>query len=477
MSAEFVNFAVTYGADPACQLVALGNNVQTPQVIDSYLNDVLVLRQNNPQTLYARLATSCGSSAEASGWPATARNNFGVVLFEHGAQHVAKQDPSRGSVDLGAIDKGIAFTQGRYELADLNSAGSGHRIVDVAGGGATMLQQWPPASTASQASLPAASSLPQDYLCTGSYALAKQPKFGTYPANGPGRGRTVVPVQPALFATTAAAVVDATAPANTCSEECWHAVARVIARSIAGWRGACDICKSEALVALDIFHMKFVDSRALEALRAGALEIPHKGAPPPGTNPLQQSALITPFDKTYVEMAPMDPEICGMGSRLADWRSAIRAVVCANPVTYAGAGRIHVQFVAGPLKCDIGQEAATVACATVDEGVQVSLVNLQYRWRDPRTSQLFTMGQGPEIYDLQYVLLHEIGHWMGLTDIVPPDGSANVKKPIMADTYVEAGACISASETSFLAAASDLTWTGRLTSCSGLRRPSRLRQP
>jgi hypothetical protein len=133
---------------------------------------------------------------------------------------------------------------------------------------------------------------------------------------------------------------------------------------------------------------------------------------------------------------------------------------------------MHVQFVPETLDCVPGSAGSFIACGTVDQGIQLSLADLRYEWSDPHSRALLSMGQGPDVFDLQNVLLHEIGHWMGLTDADLPDRLVDGKTPIMSNTY-GGHACISASEGTYLAAAADLTWTGRLTNCSGLRRPER----
>jgi hypothetical protein len=472
---EYTNFAVTYSADAGCKTVALAQDERTARAVDQFLNDAIIERQAAPLSLYARLAESCGSTAEASGWPGRPQNNFGEVLLPQGSMHLVRYDPVGKIIDFGRIAKGIAFLAGQYELGNIDLPNTGRLIVNIAPARASVLSQW--AGPLSGQGLPARDRLDQAYLCTDLYLPATKPTFGSYPAVMAARGgRNPVPKQPATFSKAAAAVISVTGPQNSCSDACWRSVARLIAKSIGGWRLVCSDCQPDALIALDISGVRFVDARALDAFSTGVLQVPRPGVPPTGTNPLQQSAAFTVLSNTYVEVPVHDPAICSAVSAASQptWKTALRGIVCTDvpPAVAIGAAQMLVQFVAEPLMCVPDGAASYLACGTVDQGVQLSLAELRYEWSDPHSAERFSMGRGTEVYDPQYVLLHEIGHWMGLTDAEIPGEVVGNRVPIMSNTYT-GHACISATEATYLSAAADMTWSGRLENCSGLRRPNR----
>jgi hypothetical protein len=472
LAAELMNFAGIYWEENNCQELASGSVPGANSSIQSYLSDALVRRKARLPSLYSRLAEACGSSSEASGWPAEASNQFGLLSFVNGPTRLVRYSPTSGNLDLGFAQFGIGFLPGEYQVSEVTKDGAVQQTqkVSISAGQLTTF-----ASRVQAVQIPnltVVAQLPADQFCLASLPEDKQPQFG-YRPSGPARGTVPVPNSPAAFVGSSAAIVSIGAPPGECGERCMDEVALLIARAISGWAGVCRSCRPESLLALQIGRRLFVDPRVLAAINSGRFDL---AVAAEAANPLAQNTIASGGGRPFVSLQPNDADhraLCGVVRGEAPaWLAEIRSIACSNSSSNGmrTPARMQFRFVSDSTSC--GSAKDFLACGTPDRGIEVTLSDARYAWRNDHSAESVTVGSGASNFDLLYILVHEVGHWMGLADKAEQTSTSTSRMRMMSAIYAAGRACISSGDVSMFAASSDLSWSGRLTACSGLRRPN-----
>lgn len=472
--AEVYNFYSIYGALPACRSLLFGENQKFLAQTELYFRVAILDRRSPVKTLYARLASGCGSSAAASGWPSKSKNAFGVVIFQRPPLAVSRLESAGTVYHYPVVTRGIAFIAGEYKLKVLSANGlQAIKVIDVSPNAEKL---WSTVHASDEHVLPLSISvrLPNRYYCLSADRLAKRPRFGHF-TSGSARGRSAT-FPRARFSSAAAAIVDVGAPKDTCPKSCQIGLGDLLARTIAGWLGICADCKRDSLVALRIGNVAYILPAVIKVLHNPAERISaFRRDNATGLEPIERNGWLEEHSLEYLRFQIGSQRLKGICKRISEakriWMSAVVAAVCET--ANAGAARLvpvmHVQFLEGGTRC--GPARDFIACGTVDTGIQVTLTDAQYVWQDNAFEKRDSIGSGSQQFNLQYVLLHEVGHWMGLRDYTHPARSQYAHYRIMGDYYHPRGACISSAEVQLLAAAADTAWAGRLANCSGMRRP------
>ena len=278
--------------------------------------------------------------------------------------------------------------------------------------------------------------------------------------------------------------IEVDVPPGICEGQCTRRVSTAVADSLSLWRDACGRCSYDFLVAVVASSDLFLDERIYSALLNARNDVLSAIA-------LADSQLsgIASFNSLgghvivpYYRIAYTDRILEGLC--LADpkefsvtWAIKLWSSICpksAPPET--SEPKLSLSFVKGDTAC--GSAALFLACGDPSKQVELTLWKTRYEiaqsptreyGKSPRSLLLGDPAGMP--VNLYAVLLHEIGHFLGLGHLQEKNRLPSSLKAAMQSTFDNA-MCVSIADIMMLTSAADARWAYRAASCSGLRRPA-----
>lgn len=190
--------------------------------------------------------------------------------------------------------------------------------------------------------------------------------------------------------------------------------------AVALWRRSCGLCLAEHMLFVEIDKELYTIGQdggfAAEALfekEPVRLSIPRAGDPVLPTLPTERSGSRT-GTMGYVTIARSNEVISRLCStpveHLSSTAAKVKAELCEMPQTQTVAlPTIELVILDRPTSCGDGPNI--VACEP--DGKRVEFNGRDYRFRSWDTGEVL-FGTGPKAVDLFPVLIHEVGHWIGL---------------------------------------------------------------
>lgn len=273
-------------------------------------------------------------------------------------------------------------------------------------------------------------------------------------------------------------------PGTTCNGVCRRRVSNAVADSLTLWRSSCGRCSYDFLAAVIAPNALFLDERIYEALSNRLID-PYSAV---ATADSQLSGVTSFKSKSghvivpYYRVAYADPVLerfCRADSRLfsAGWASKLWSALCRAPAHVpAHQPHLSLSFVMGDTAC--GSAEDFLACGNPSKAVELTLWQTRYEAEASSTrehgmpSRVFVIGDpAGSPTDLHAVLLHEIGHFLGLPHLQDKNRPGSLKASMQ--TTLNNDMCVSIADIMMLTSAADALWSHRAIACSGLRRPAR----
>ena len=256
------------------------------------------------------------------------------------------------------------------------------------------------------------------------------------------------------------------------------ALSNSVLNSVALWVRACIGCRVEHLIVV------LIDGRVYTRASANAwLESAMKNPTSGGTvalDPQQEKALkqvLQPVQMLIagdrmnsastgkeLEKYELLPEaskrfLCSLKTSPANQRTvdALRRAACGEHMARGELSRIRVRFRAGPTAC--GDDQNVIACRSDLELTEYNARD--FRFVAPGTSPVI-IGTGSLGVDLQHVIAHEMGHWIGLSHIE--------KGQSLMSSSMESSRCIDTQTVNRLLAQSDGTGEAKLPQAFTMKR-------
>lgn len=436
------------------------------RIVTGYLSSASTLSPEI-ETLYDRFARQVGRSAEEAGWRSTETNRFGLAEIPDG---VGARDlfivADIGRMPLGRVSRSVLLPPGRHTLIAADTP----LIVDMVDRRRVKLSL---DATSDAPSMVAAGlsyrvDTPADRYCIGQ----DRPDIEAF---NTGRAQLATPSLSA-YARLAGLDIALVDSASRCTSDCQQAVASLVARAVLLWRAACGRCDSTALSVLRVGPVVFFDLRIIQFLQ-GDWNTPVVPADLKISGTGIQStfytgrASVTALQRIDAS-APFIRRFCQASGRTdIPWWNPAQELACGASRNDVKLLRSHLILHTGPTSC--GRAPDFVACGTPEGNVELTLDGIGYELIAPGGAGTFMIGAADLPLDLEYVLMHEVGHWLGIPHLVASYPPHSRVVNVMAEVYARGGFCVSRADVTALNNAADTRWDQRLAAktCTGLRLP------
>lgn len=286
------------------------------------------------------------------------------------------------------------------------------------------------------------------------------------------------PANPSWIVDTPVLSVRIEAPARDCDGACAARIGLSLAESANLWRHLCLRCKSGFLAFLLVDDFLYVDEKVFPALfsqdgslfdrilRAERIMLGLETVPSSDGNAIASHVRIS-------RASAVEGGICSakMSALSSMWPGKLQNALCQTDSSgdTGGFARLTVGF--GDNPC--GKQY--MACGDPAKRIDFDIADTLYA-AGAGASNSIVIGNPkaapPESLDA--VMLHEMGHFLGLGHLQLKNQPAKFFPAVMLDRY-RPDFCISIAETMMLNSMTEANWKYRATACSGLRRPRRAR--
>lgn len=258
-----------------------------------------------------------------------------------------------------------------------------------------------------------------------------------------------------------------------CNTECLNDIAVAFIQAISIWRSGCSRCTGNALVVLRFDDRIWIDSRAASRLRdtsAGDIQNVDYNLSHIKTNELQhythapgywQSGSFIVGYERIDQSESLKQSLCQLPDTYTiGWISLAKSYLCSNKTPQLMELSPELEITKGWTTC--GDTA--IACAL--PGGKIELTdNYSYWITDNDATLIFQSEQGTSRFDINAVLLHEVGHWFGLRH---PETLGLHYEDIMQGTMSNDVKCVTPQSLVMLNNTTDLRWPYRAKDNQGL---------
>lgn len=263
---------------------------------------------------------------------------------------------------------------------------------------------------------------------------------------------------------------------ESCDRACISGISIAFIQAISIWRSGCGRCTGNSLAVVRAGDHVWVDMRAADRLRSISHTIESQidlDLSNFQSNELQRYPTAPNYwgAGSYIvgyEQIDQDPQLkdtlCGIADTRYPWINYAQGILC--PGNNEEAVELHPELTISKKWTDCGEEA--IACAVPGGRIQIA-GNYSYSLPSNSGNKVTLTGENakPE-YQINSVILHEVGHWFGLRH--PKELGLNYSD-VMQGNYNAEESCVSAYSLVMLNNTTDDRWKFRATSNQGLMPP------
>lgn len=286
------------------------------------------------------------------------------------------------------------------------------------------------------------------------------------------------PSNPSWIVDTPVLSVRIEAPPRDCDDACSARIGLALADSVNLWRHLCLRCKPGFLAFVLVGDFVYVDEKIFPAifsndgtvferiLRAERIMLGLDAAPSSDGNAIDSYVRIS-------RAAALASDICSanLSALSSMWPGKLQNALCARDPGGEASRFVRLTVSFGDNPC--GKDY--LACGDPAKRIDFDIADTLYAVGTGASASnlLGNPKSGPAV-DLDAVMLHEMGHFLGLGHLQMKNQPAGFFPAAMLDAY-RRDFCISIAETMMLNSMTEEGWKYRATACSGLRRPRRPR--
>ncbi len=469
-------FAIVYGSDKHLrQLVdsLLGNQRQINQVVAEFLNEISNTRE--VRSVYARLASTIGSTARASGWQETQFNRYGRVRLPIGSSPAVLVAPrNQGGKQIGGESLLLGFGTHLVQVGRSNLAVS---VIPTKEGRVV--------KTIRLGDLPTDKAVggyhvqpDLKWFCSDPTAALSM-RLDTLDPSCSKPDKNDPPPETSPFYKAASLSIRIEDPGHVCTIECQQALNAAMVQAIAQWRSGCGLCSSASLKVVRVGNSIWLDDEVVDAMSYAIVtgREPSQNQPdfaglrlgrmffrPGGTQPASGYHRVdgTPFGKALCD--------AGLERHVGE---VLTAQLCNKQVPVCQAPKCQNFAII------MGQQTngcallgrSRFACARADK--HIAFNTDVFRFEIPFGSGTpITFGQGKRPANAWTFLYHEIGHWFRLPHRKANARSQNGRWDIMAASpQPQRDMCITTSSLLQVDRAVNASWCKRLNLDDGFVAP------
>lgn len=265
---------------------------------------------------------------------------------------------------------------------------------------------------------------------------------------------------------------------KSCTQECLNDIAAAFIQGISVWRSGCSRCTGNSLVVLRFENSVWIDSRAARRLRDTSDKLPSVDYDLSHIQPNEiQSYMHAPgywqsgsFIIGYERLDTNDSlkqTLCQISDKqFPGWIPLAQYYTC-NKATHPPM-QLSPELEITKGWTDCGEEA--IACAIPGGKIQIT-DKYSYWINDDSTSFIFNGEMKNVKFNINTILLHEVGHWFGLRH---PETLQLTYKDVMQGIIDTDFECVAPQSLVMLNNATDIRWPSRAKENQGLMPPQKL---
>ncbi|WP_058910030.1 hypothetical protein [Entomohabitans teleogrylli] len=448
-------------------------------VINSFFQDLQV-SPIDIETIASRLARQDGMSMSDAGWPAIRSNEVSVVELPDsldGAE--VSLITSTTKVKLGKAGSLLFIWPGTHQL--IATREDGQVIYGTVKASPHSKGVW--TESLFQNSL-TVGRIDPDISLYCHYAIPQNPDKTTLPAPlglfntgratiGESQEKRISNIIPA--ARLSGLNIKVTDETERCDRQCLNGISIAFIQAISLWRSGCARCSGNSLVVIRTADQIWLDMRAANRLRDmsrnknNALDYDLSHIQPAEMQRYQHAPGYWQAGSYIVGYEQIDQdnvlkqELCQITTTpTPDWISFAQGYLCPGKAVLPTEITPELIITKDWTSCGEG----AIACAIPGGNIQVTA---QYSYWIPgvpaSTPILKGSGNSSTPYQINLVILHEVGHWFGLRH---PEDIGLAYRDIMKGRTDSENECVSADSLTMLNNATDKRWKYRATANQGL---------